>query len=150
MPKKFLSSKSLKMEDIMKRLGIAILIFALSAPSILWAESSGVEAEEMVFCRGIKELEPIGVSSQFFGKINKIYCFTRITGAPDTTTVYHVWYHGDREMARVMLPIKSASWRTWSSKKMIGSWDGAWRVDVTAPDSSVIATKEFIYKPGAE
>ncbi|MFO7915016.1 MAG: DUF2914 domain-containing protein [Candidatus Krumholzibacteriales bacterium] len=114
------------------------------------ARAGEIEAEDMVICRGINNLEPVGESSQFFGPIDKIYCFTRITGASDTTTVYHVWYYGGEEMARVMLPVKSASWRTWSSKRMIDSWDGTWRVDVTAPDSSVIDSREFIYKPNAQ
>lgn len=134
----------------MKYLGTVMLIFVVFAIPCMSAESGQIEAEKIVFCRSIKDLEPVGVSSQFFGSIDKVYCFTRITGAEDTTCVYHVWYHGDKEMARVMLPIKSASWRTWSSKNMIAAWDGAWRVDVTDRDSSVIATREFIYKPDSE
>jgi len=134
----------------MKRLGIVTLIMLMGITCSLYAESTGIEAEKMVFCRGINGLEPVGASSQFFGPIEKIYCFTRISGASDTTCVYHVWYYEEKEMARVMLPIKSASWRTWSSKNMIEDWEGAWRVDVTAQDSSVIATREFIYKPESE
>lgn len=134
----------------MKRQGILVLLLVIFISAGFGVRAGEIEAEDMVFCRGINNLEPVGVSSQFFGTMDKIYCFTRITGASDTTTVYHVWYYGDEEMARVMLPVKSASWRTWSSKRMIDSWDGTWRVDVTAPDSSVIASREFIYKPNAQ
>jgi hypothetical protein len=101
----------------------------------------------MEFCTGIEDRQPVGATSQFFSEIDRIYCFTRITGAADTMTVQHVWYFGENEKARVALPVRSKSWRTWSSKRMIADWAGVWRVDVVMPDGTVLMKKEFVYKP---
>ncbi|MCX5752763.1 MAG: DUF2914 domain-containing protein, partial [Candidatus Krumholzibacteria bacterium] len=41
----------------------------------------------------------------------------------------------------------SASWRTWSSKKILPEWQGTWRVDVLAPDGEVLKSGSFAVKP---
>jgi len=114
------------------------------------AQDDGLSVEEMVFCLGVEEMAPIGGNTQFFESVEKICCFTRITGATDTVTVTHVWYHGDEEKARVELMVKSASWRTWSCKTMLDAWSGAWRVDALAPDGTALLSREFVYKPVGE
>lgn len=62
--------------------------------------------------------------------VDKLYCFTRITGATEDTWITHVWYCEDKELARVRLPVNSLNWRTWSSKRVLPQWKGAWRVEV--------------------
>ncbi|MDD3643633.1 MAG: DUF2914 domain-containing protein [Candidatus Krumholzibacteria bacterium] len=114
------------------------------------AAGGGLAVDEMVFCLGVEEMAPVGGNSQFFEPVDRICCFTRIAGAGDTTTVTHVWYFGEEEMARVDLTVKSASWRTWSCKTMIETWAGAWRVDVLGPGGEVLLSREFIYKPVGE
>lgn len=132
----------------MKRFAVVALLLALVPLHALDAEKgSGIEVAEFVFCSGIDEMAPVGVKSQFFSSIDRIFCFTKINGAVDTTSVSHVWYRGGKEMARVELPVKSASWRTWSSKQMLDSWDGTWKVEVLDSDGAVAARKEFVYKP---
>jgi hypothetical protein len=113
-------------------------------------QESGIEVEEMVFCSGVENRQPVGVTSQFLNPIERVYCFTKIVGAVDTITVEHVWYFGDEEKARVELSVKSGSWRTWSSKRMLVEWSDVWRVDVVSPDGKVLSSSEFIYKPLAE
>ncbi len=108
------------------------------------AGEDGPRVERMEICAAVREREPVGVAAAFPSDIARVYCFTRIAGARDTTSVEHVWYFKDKEMARVELPVKSASWRTWSSKKMAPDWKGAWRVEVVHADTAVIASKEFV------
>ena len=123
----------------------AVLIAAAAGPAS--AQESGLTVEKMIFCTGIEDRLPVGESTQFFESAERIYCYTRINGAADTLDVTHVWYYGDEEKARVDLTIKSASWRTWSSKKMLPAWSGAWRVDILGPDEKVLLSREFVYKP---
>ena len=111
------------------------------------AQESGLTVEKMIFCSGIEDRLPVGESTQFFESVERLYCYTRINGAADTLEVTHVWFFGDEEKARVPLTIKSASWRTWSSKKMLDAWAGVWRVDILGPDGEVLLSREFVYKP---
>lgn len=122
----------------------AVLIAAAGSVS---AEEGGLTVEKMIICTGIEDMLPVGESTQFFESVERIYCYTRISGAADTLDVTHVWFFGDEEKARVPLTIKSASWRTWSSKKMLDGWAGVWRVDILGPDGEVLFSREFVYKP---
>ncbi len=132
----------------MKGFVVVALLLALAPLQALGSqEESGIEVAEFAFCSGIDEMAPVEAKSQFFSSMDRIYCFTRIDGASDTTSVFHVWYHGEEEMARVELPVKSGSWRTWSSKRMMDSWDGTWKVEVLDSDGKAVAKKEFVYKP---
>lgn len=126
---------------------LAALCLAIAGPA---AAQDTLSVDEMVFCLGVEEMAPVGSKTQFFEPVDRICCFTRIAGAGDTTTVTHVWYHGEEEKARVDLAVKSASWRTWSCKTMLEAWSGAWRVDVLGPGGAVLASKEFVYKPVGE
>lgn len=62
--------------------------------------------------------------------VDKLYCYTRVTGAEEDTWITHVWYCGDKELARVRLEVSSSDWRTWSSKRIMPQWKGMWRVEV--------------------
>lgn len=123
---------------------LALMLLSSICPA---EEKPGMSVEQIVFCTSVENMAPRGESSQFFSSIDQVFCFTRINGAIDTTSVTHVWYYNDKEMARVELPVKSPLWRTWSSKRMIDAWDGTWRVDVTSSDGQVMESREFIYKP---
>ena len=124
---------------------IAAVLFAAAGSGL--AQESGLTVEKMIICTDIEDRLPVGESTQFFESVERLYCYTRINGAADTLEVTHVWFFGDEEKARVPLTIKSASWRTWSSKKMLDAWSGAWRVDILGPDGEVLLSREFVYKP---
>jgi len=111
------------------------------------AVAQGIGIQEMVFCRSIEERKPVDADSLFADTVGKVYCFTRVTGATDTTTIYHVWYHEDEEMARVELTVRSSPWRTWSSKQILKEWNGIWRVDILLPEGRLLRSKEFLVKP---
>lgn len=137
------------MRTLMLVLGLVMIVAVspLSAPAEespdSLARQQGIRCERMVFCEGIKDRAPVGVSDAFPSDIYKVYCFTTVAGAADTTTVVHNWYRGEKKMAAVELSIKAASWRTWSSKRMAPGWEGLWRVEVTTADGTVIESKEF-------
>ena len=137
-------------EAEMKLVLAAAAVFVAAAYVSPAAQESGLAVEKMVFCTGVEERAPVGENTQFFEEADRIYCFTRIVGAADTLQVTHVWYYGDEEKARVPLTVRSASWRTWSSKKMMPDWTGAWRVDVLGPGGEALMSREFVYKPVKE
>jgi len=75
--------------------------------------------------------------------VDKLYCYTRIVGAEEDTWVTHVWYCGDKELARVRLAVNSSDWRTWSSKRIMPQWKGAWRVEILDADGQMLLIVPF-------
>ena len=73
---------------------------------------------------------PVDRINSFAADFGKLYCFTRIVGADENTEITHVWYFQENEMARVTLAIGSGDWRTYSSKRFLPQWVGAWEVVV--------------------
>lgn len=66
----------------------------------------------------------------FPADVGQLACLTRIEGAEGETSVVHVWLEGDRERARVTLPVRGPSWRTWSTKRIPTVDPGDWSVEV--------------------
>jgi hypothetical protein len=133
--------------EVMMRVSLIAVFMLFIAAS---AGAQTIEASEMVFCPSIEERAPVQPDSIFHDTVEKVYCYTRITGAVDSMSVFHVWYHDDVEKARVELAVRSADWRTWSSKKLLEGWTGIWRVDVMLPDGKLLRSKEFLVKPATE
>jgi hypothetical protein len=131
-------------------IAVALVLAATALAVSAQEEEDGLRVGTMAICTGIENREPVGVSTNFFEPSQNLFCFTRIEGAPDTLTVTHVWYFEDGEVGRKDLAVKSMSWRTWSSKKMLDKWSGSWRVDVLGPDGEVLRSQEFVYKPVKE
>jgi hypothetical protein len=124
---------------------IMLIVLILSAVSFA-QQAPEVSVEDIEVCTSIEDRVPVGVDTSFSGDIERLYCFTKIVSNQDEVTVFHVWLHNDQVMARVPLSTKAKVWRTWSSKKILPSWTGKWRVDVEAPDGTVLSSKEFEVK----
>jgi hypothetical protein len=98
--------------------------------------------EEIQFYTAVEYRQPSIVGSVFPEDLDKLYCFTKIGGADRTTYVYHVWYFGNKEIARVKLPVKSKSWRTWSSKNLhMGLGYGY--VEIVSESGDILGRAEF-------
>ena len=110
-------------------------------------EVTPVKIVRAVICRDVMDREPVEVGDSFDAYVGKLYCFTKIVGAKTPVEVTHAWYHGDTEMARVALPVRSTSWRTYSSKIIMADTVGDWHVDVIGPEGEVLQTVEFKISP---
>lgn len=124
-------------------IGSGLIFLCVVGPSLALSGEITLSVDQMDFCAAIKDRAPVTVADTFPADIFSIYCYTRVLGAHDTTAVVHSWYRDSTKVAEVELAVKSPVWRTWSSKKMIPEWRGEWKVEVTAPDGSVIASKSF-------
>jgi len=105
-------------------------------------EQPALVLEEIHICTAVEDRQPSGVGTVFPDDLDKLYCFTKIGGAKDTTYVYHVWYFGNDEIARVKLPVKSNSWRTWSSKKL-HMLLGNGHVEIVSESGDILGKAEF-------
>jgi hypothetical protein len=126
---------------------IIITVIPLWCKSIPAQDLSDLAVEYGAVCEDVVNREVVAASTSFPSSIEKLYCFTKITGATEPTNITHVWYYGETERARVVLAVKSSIWRTYSSKLIQPGEVGMWRVDVIDSGGRVLETYRFdIYK----
>jgi hypothetical protein len=94
-------------------------------------------------CTEVEAREPVGVNTVFPDTVETLYCYTEIKGALVPTEIKHVWYHLDHERASIELDVKSETWRTWSSKRIVPQWAGKWRIDVVDAKGDVLTSHDF-------
>lgn len=110
------------------------------------SEESELKVTKMVFCTEIIGREPLSEESSFPNDTPKVFCFTKIEGAQFDMEVTHKWYYEDSLMAEVQLSVRSAAWRTYSSKNMMPAWTGTWRVIVVDDAGNAIREESFEFK----
>jgi len=128
----------------MAKRAATLLLFTVMATSI--SQAQNLRVTEIEFGTSIQDRQPVNVDTSFASNVGTIYCFTHLEGAPDTMQVTHVWYYKDQEKAHIDLKVASDDWRTWSSKSILKSWTGPWRVMVEDMNGNVLATKSFVIK----
>jgi len=129
---------------VMVVIGMVLFLFCL--PSTLPAQESttaGIQLAETIICRSIENRMPIGSGSVFSVGAERLFCFTKVIGATDETTVIHHWYLNGKLKSSVTLPVKSASWRTWSSKEIAPNETGDWMVEVMTADGQALESIIF-------
>ncbi len=98
--------------------------------------------------RGISDRQPQDTGSVFSSTVGTIYFWTRIgrdaRRGDRATQVHHLWYHEGDLISRVVLDVRSSSWRTWSRVSLTPEDVGAWAVEVTDPRGRVIERLEFV------
>ena len=126
----------------LKPLALIVLGAVLALGSVTFAADM-LSVDTAVICEKIEDREPVSVGTSFPVSVERLYCYTKITGAQTPTEVTHVWYYGDTERARVNLSVRAASWRTYSSKAIQPHEVGAWRVEVLGPTGEILKTVRF-------
>jgi hypothetical protein len=124
---------------------VFLLSTALSAQER--EKREGIHVARSAICIAVQDHEPIGIDSTFSATVGSLYCFTRIEGATDTTSVTHVWYYGEKKMSEVTLAVKSLRWRTFSNKKIQPTLTGKWNVVVLSEAGDPLAQIPFYIKP---
>ena len=98
---------------------------------------------ETELCGGVEDRMPVGPAETFPANIENVYLWCKVTGALDSTSIFVNWYYQEKEMASVELPVKSPSWRTWSSKTILPEWVGDWTVRMLNKDGNGIKEIKF-------
>lgn len=104
-----------------------------------------LQVAQLVLAHGYDPIAraPVDSASAFVAEVGKVYCFTRIIGAPGATQITHAWYHEGETKAKVKLAVGSANWRTYSYKTILPSWTGRWEVKILDASGAVLATRSF-------
>lgn len=117
---------------------------AEAAPPKVEAQApSEYEVVDVKLGTGVTDREPEGVAESFKVDVGRIYCWTKVKGPEGGGEIAHVWYKGDVKASEVKLALKFASVRTWSYKTITADGQGDWRVDVVAPDGTVLKSVAF-------
>ncbi|MBW2027927.1 MAG: DUF2914 domain-containing protein [Deltaproteobacteria bacterium] len=103
----------------------------------------GLSVAEGKICSDVVDRECLNANTRFAVPPDRLFCFTRIVGAENPTSVTHVWYYGDKERARVNLKVGSSNWRTYSSKRIQAHEIGEWHVDVLGPEGRLLMVIPF-------
>jgi len=93
-------------------------------------------------CLGVEEHEPVEPGDSFAAGVDRLYCWTKIEGAAESSVV-HAWIHEGTTRARVELNVGSDSWRTYSTKQILPAWTGSWEVKVLTPQGAVLHSIPF-------
>jgi hypothetical protein len=125
----------------LKKLPGLVLLFVVLC--VTYVQATDLEVADGVITSAIENQAPVDKIDTYRADFGKLYCFTRIVGAQGDTEVTHVWYYQDNELARVTLPVRSADWRTYSSKRFLPQWAGQWRVVVLDAVGNEIAVIPF-------
>jgi len=121
----------------MKRLLLVLLL--LVCPAYAFA----VSVDDVTITTMVSERAPVDRIEIYPAQQGKLYCFTQVEGATAETSIEHIWLYHGREMARVSLPVRSAKWRTYSSKKIVPEWTGDWEVVVVDAVGGELARGKF-------
>lgn len=123
---------------------LIFFLFFTAAFSLNTIQAQNLSVEMIQFGTDVENREVVGADTAFASSIETVYCFTHITGAEGTAEIAHVWYYNDEEKARVPLTVRSNSWRTWSSKRILPSWTGEWSVQVEDAEGNVLESGSFV------
>lgn len=120
------------------------LVLVLAIAIVNTTQAQQIKINQIDLATSIEDRTPVGTDTSFTADIGNIFCFTKVQSKSDSSQITHVWYHKDKEKARIKLNVQSKNWRTWSSKNILNSWTGRWRVIVEDNNGNVLASKTFI------
>ncbi len=120
-----------------------IAFIPLNSPAQENADSS-IQLAEAIICRSIENRSPIASASVFSDTVGQLFCFTKVVGATADTAIIHHWYLNGKLKASITLPVRSASWRTWSSKKISPGETGDWMVEIVTEDGNALESILFL------
>lgn len=102
------------------------------------AAGAAAAAAEVKAAKGVESREPVDEGTSFAAG-EKVYIWSRITGAADTT-IKHVWKKDGNEIWTASLPVKSVRWTTYSRRSVSA---GQYQVEVQGQDGSVLGSVSF-------
>ncbi len=124
------------------------LILIFFVPSSIYAQQSdNLNVATAVISKNIADRQPVEPGSSFSVSVGKLFCYSKVTNIQSSTQIYHVWYYGDTERARVALNVNPPNWRTYSSKVIQAHEIGKWHVKILDDANNMLQDIEFDLTP---
>ena len=106
-------------------------------------DRSTIGVPDIAICSSVANKRPVGIDSVFASDVKQLSCFTRIVSQAEDSEISHVWFYRDKQMTKIDLKVKGKSFHTWSTKTILPSWKGVWRVEVQDPAGNVLSNISF-------
>ena len=127
---------------------LTIMLLGYFVPSSIFAQQAGnLNVATAMISKNIVDRQPVEPGSRFSVSVDRLYCYSKITNIQNSTQIFHVWYFGDTERARVALNISPPSWRTYSSKLIQAHETGNWHVKILDASDNLLDEIEFSITP---
>ncbi|MFV1983710.1 MAG: DUF2914 domain-containing protein [Thiohalomonadales bacterium] len=97
-----------------------------------------------IFTTLVSEHEPIDKIEKLQSNNRSVYYFTELRGMSGQTAI-HRWEFNGNVMSETKFTIAGPRWRVWSSKNLLPSWTGEWKVSVLNGVGDVISEDIFSY-----
>lgn len=98
---------------------------------------------EYALCENVVDRQPVGEKTAFSPAVEKVYFWTKITGAEEPTEIKHVWYRDGIQIADITLAIQYPRHRTWSYKTILPEMAGNWSVEILDSNAKVLKKVNF-------
>lgn len=92
----------------------------------------------------MKDLEPIDTISTLTNDETHIVYFTEIHDMAGRT-VKHRWEYNGQIILEVPISVATSRWRAYSSKTLLPSWTGDWKVSVVDAAGGTLSVNTFTY-----
>ena len=116
---------------------------AKSAAAAAAAAPASLQVTDAAIAKSVVDRAPQDTGATFGADVAQLICWTKIEGASGATSVHHVWFHGDQQVADVELQVGGSPWRTYSRKTVPADWTGAWHVEVRDASGTVLKRLDF-------
>ena len=93
---------------------------------------------------GIDEREPIDAVSTLSNDNTTLFYFTEVRDMAGQT-ITHRWEHNGEVMAEVEFHIGGPRWRIYSSKTLVPTWLGDWKVSAIDAAGNPLSVNNFVY-----
>ncbi len=136
-----------KMRKSHKIITLKLLSFLFSITCFgetLKSPESTLLIETAVICEAVVNRVPVGESDIFPKEIQRLYCFSKVTGAAEDTVVAHKWYYKDKAVSAVYLKVRSKNWRTYSNIRIRPEKTGEWKVEIISSKKKILKTIYFM------
>ena len=94
--------------------------------------------------RDIKDLEPVDTVSVFTNDQIRIVYFTEIHDMAGQTVI-HRWEYNAKIILEVPIKVGTSRWRAYSTKTLMPSWIGEWKVSVVDAAGGTLSVNTFTY-----
>lgn len=96
----------------------------------------------------VQDHEPIDNVSSLSNDKTTLYYFTEVRDMAGET-IKHRWEHNGEVMAEVTFEIGGPRWRIYSSKTLVPSWLGDWKVSLIDAAGNPLTVNTFVYTEAA-
>ena len=96
----------------------------------------------------VQDREPIDSVSSLSNDKTTLYYFTEVRDMAGQT-IKHRWEHDGEVMAEVEFEIGGPRWRIYSSKTLVPTWLGDWKVSLIDAAGNPLSVNNFVYTEAA-